>query len=77
MLENLPLGPLDSSADATVKWWLWLANLSPYTRLVIGDGVVALELTESYSTEKHLLCTRVDGSTIRLVLTPRTAKPIT
>ena len=69
MLENLPLGRLDSSADATFKWWLWLANLGPHTRDVIGNGVVALELTANRSTEKHLLCVRGDGSTSKFALT--------
>ena len=59
------------------QWWLWLANLGPHTRVVFGDAVVALELTESYSTEKHSLCTRADGSTIKLVVTSRAVKPIT
>ena len=47
VLENLPLGRLDSSADATFKWWLWLANLCPHTRVVLGNGVVALDLIEN------------------------------
>ena len=50
-------------ADATFKWWLWLANLGPRTRDVIGSGVVALDLIENNATEKHLLCRRTDGST--------------
>ena len=53
------------------KWWLWLANLGPHTRVVLGNGVVALDLTENNADEKHLLCTRADGSTIKLKLTPR------
>ena len=69
VLENLPLGRLDSSADATFKWWLWLANLGPHTRDVIGNGIVALELTENRSTEKHLLCVQADGSTSKFALT--------
>ena len=77
VLENLPLGRLDSSADATFKWWLWLANLGAHTRVVLGNGVVALDLTENNANEKHLLCTRADGSTIKLVVTPRGVTPIT
>ena len=77
MLENLPLGRLDSSTAATFKWWLWLANLGSHTQVVLGNGVVGLDLTETNANEKHLLCTRADGSTIKLVITPRAVKPIT
>ena len=67
VLENLPLCRLDSSTTATFKWWTCLANHGSPTRVALGDGVVALDLTENNSNEKHLLCTRADGSTIKLV----------
>ena len=61
VLENLPLCRLDSSTTATFKGWTWLANHGSPTRVALGDGVVALDLTENNSNEKHLLCTRADG----------------
>ena len=77
VLENLPLCRLDSSTTATSKWWTCLANHGSPTRVALGDGVVALDLTENNSNEKHLLCTRADGSTIKLVVTTRAVTPIT
>ena len=72
MLQNLPVGPLDASPNATFKWWLWLANLGHETPIVLGDGVVGASLTVSEDDVKEVTCTRVDGSTVivRLVLRP-------
>ena len=69
-LQNLPPGRLDSQQGAWFKWWLWLANLGPYTQQVLQNGVVALDLTSSDPAEKRLTCVRADGSSIDLILTP-------
>ena len=67
VLENLPLGELDSSPDATFKWWLWLANLGPHTQTAIGAGVIGAALTFSDCREKRILCRRVDGCTVEML----------
>ena len=69
-LQNLPTGHLDSSPDATFKWWLWIANLGPHTRRVIGAGVIEAELTSSNDSEKHIVFRRVDSSTIEIKFSP-------
>ena len=56
MLENLPLGEMDSSPDAHFKWWLWIANLGRHTRQVIGAGVIRAELTFSNAHKKKIVC---------------------
>ena len=52
-------------------------DLTENRAVVLGSGVVALDLTENNANEKHLLCTRADGSTIKLRLTPRGVTPST
>ena len=66
VLENLPLGELDSSPDATFKWWLWIANLGRHTRRVIGAGVVGAELTFANAGTKKVVCRRTDGSAVEI-----------
>ena len=75
VLGNPPLGRLDASESATSKWWLWLANIGPHGRAVLGKGAVALDLTQNNQTEKHLICTRADGSAIDSVVTPTCVQP--
>ena len=65
-LENLPLGELDSSPDATFKWWLWLANLGPYTERILGAGVVKAEMTCSNPREKTIVCSRADFTAVEI-----------
>ena len=65
-LENLPLGELNSSPDATFKWWLWLANLGPHTQTPLGAGVVGAELTFSAPLDKRIVCRRIDGANVEI-----------
>ena len=74
-LENLPLGELDSSPNATFKWWLWLANLGPHTNRTLGAGVVGVALIFSNRLEKRIVCCRVDASFVEILLSD--AKDIT
>ena len=67
-METLPLGQLDDSENAQFKWWLWLANLGPLTKDVLGTGAVALRTTKRTAHEVHLLCTRADDSFIEFAL---------
>jgi len=64
LLQELPVGPLDSGPHATFKWWLWLANLGAETRTVLGDGVVAASLLHSDVTLKKVTFVRIDNTTI-------------
>ena len=75
VLQILPLRRLVSNRDAKFKWWLWLANIGPHGRAVLGNIAVALDLTQNSQTENHLRCTRTDGSTIEFVVTPKGVQP--
>ena len=66
-MENLPLQELDTSPDATFKWWLWMSNLGHHTRTIIGVGVVGAELTASNAGEKKIVFRRVDSSRVETV----------
>ena len=76
-LENLPVGELDSSPDATFKWWLWFANLGPHTRKTLGAGAVGAALTFSDPAQKRINCRRVDGSTVEILFSRRMVITIT
>ena len=45
-LQNAPLGPLPTTAEATFKWWLFVASLGHKTRNVFGEGLIAAELPD-------------------------------
>ena len=65
-LENLPLGQLDSAANATFTWWLWLANLGPHTQRTLGPGVTGAALTFSTTNDKRIACRRIDDSVVEI-----------
>ena len=68
VLESLPEGPLDSGPDAAFKWWLWLGNLGPLSRDILGAGVVSAFLDHQGVFVRHLVCERSDGSQVTVAL---------
>jgi hypothetical protein len=64
-LQGTPLGPL-THEDFSFPWWLFLANLGKNTQAVIGDGVVAAMLEDTWEDRVQLLLTRSDGTEARL-----------
>ena len=68
VLESLPEGPLDSGPDAAFKWWLWLGNLGPLSRDILGAGVVSAFLDRQGAFVRHLVCERSDGSQVTVAL---------
>ena len=67
-LESLPDGYLDAGPDAKFKWWLWLGNLGPVTREVLGVGVVSAFLRRRGHAVKHVVCTRADATEVTVEL---------
>ena len=64
-LVDAPPGRLPVTNDAPFKWWLFACNLGKNTREVIGPGITAAVL----DTDRHLVFTRSDNTTVKLVVT--------
>ena len=66
MLSQLSAGSLPTNSDSIFPWWLFLANLGHKTEEVIGDGIVAAELSGFESDGVQLKFTRLDQSEINI-----------
>ena len=67
-LSQLSVGELPTSSDATFQWWLFLANLGDKTQKVIGEGIVAAELSSIEPDAVLLKFTRLDQSEIQICI---------
>jgi hypothetical protein len=68
-LADIAPGPLLTTADALSKWWLFLPNLGHNTADVIGDGLIAAELTQKLNNAVELMFTRCDHTIVRAQIT--------
>jgi hypothetical protein len=68
-LLDTPPGRLPVTNDAPFKWWLFACNLGKNTRDVIGPGITAAVLEQKMETCVHLVFTRSDNTTVKLVVT--------